>query len=129
MINTFKQFINEDMNYIIEYIAYITIEDLFSVALNGMEYGISQRKVIGANDGIFDENYVYGIIENKADDKDIFNDIGYNGFVYAFNNIKEICREYLELIENNPGGEVEFIEEERPDIYNNVINSLKSIIK
>lgn len=126
-----KKFNENAKSEYISYIADVTIETLFSVCLNGMEYGIGQRKVIGDNNGIFDEDYVKSIVENTMDDHDIFQDIGDAGFDEVFDDIKGLCEEYLELADESLkyNGEVRFIKDEYEEVYNNIINSLKNIVK
>ena len=133
-IKSFKKLNENSKISNIEYIVDVTIDDLFSVCLNGMEYGIVTRKTIGNNDGIFDEEYVKCIVEAIMDDKDIYNEIGGSGFDNVLDDIPGLCKEYLKYINliytsNLEGNEISFCREEYPDVYQNILDSLEKIIK
>lgn len=132
-LNSFtKENMEEEKNIkIIDYIADATLEDLFSHTINSVVYGVHTRKKIGNNDGIFDVSYIEGIIENTMDDNDIFNELGTTGFNYIYKHLKDVCKNYLKLIDNNElnQGEVSFIRDNYKNVYDNTINSLKKIIE
>jgi len=114
----------------IEYLCDATYEELFTMCLYGMEYGIGERHIIPKNNGKFDHDYIKHIIRKEMDDHDIMNELGMKSFLEILEDIPNVCREYLNLHNKLPKQPPEVYEvmNSRPEIYKNVLNSLNEII-
>lgn len=113
---------------IIKWMAESTYEDIIEASLNGISGGIHRIKY-KPNDGKFNSKFIKDVLMSNQGDNDYDYELGRYGWQTIIDNIVQISKEYLSLIESSKSVE-SFIKQndDGQEIIDNIKKSLEKII-